>query len=195
MSDDRSSYSLRHSGNLPGASRRRYHPLVWALAGALVVGIIALASFAIYTHFTAASSGNGGPNTGGAAGGTAHLANYCTKGPVEVSVVVRQQVAQGLHLTPEELSAKLTDGQTILEVAAQQQVSADQLYTIEVNAYIAAHAQLVSEGKITKQQADQYDTNIRQADANNLNTQVQADCLRPASDASTKWCANSTPSQ
>jgi hypothetical protein len=114
---------------------------------------------------------------------------------VEVSVVVRQQVAQGLHLTPEDLSAKLTTGKTILEVAAQQQVSADQLYTIEVNAYIAAHAQLASEGKITRQQADQYDANTRQADANNLNAQVQADCLRPAGDASTQWCANSTPSR
>jgi hypothetical protein len=190
MSDDRSTQSLHRSLE---ASRRRIHPLVWALAGGLVVGIIAFASFLAYTHSTATpaeSASDGGPK-----GGSAHLTNYCTKGPVEVSVVVRQQVALGLHLTPEDLSAKLTSGQTILEVAAQQQVSADQLYTIEVNAYIAAHSQLVSEGQITQQQADQYDANIRQADANNLNTQVQADCLRPAGDASTQWCANSTPSR
>lgn len=192
MSRDLSTQSPNQPSRVPAPDSRRVHPLLWALAGGILMGAIAVASLFAYSHFTTPPTTS---VSGSGAAGTGHLVHTCTKGPAEVSAVVRQQIAQGLHLTPDELSTKLASGETILEVAAQQQVSADQLFTIEVNAYIAAHQQLVNEGKISQQDADRYNAEYPDADPDSLNAQVQADCLRPAGDTSTLWCASATPSR
>lgn len=44
---------------------------------------------------------------------------------------IQQQVAQGLHLSVEQVKTRLQEGKTMQEIAAAQGISADQLYSIE----------------------------------------------------------------
>jgi len=63
------------------------------------------------------------------------------------------QLAQGLHLTPQQLTADLQSGQTLSQIATTQKVSATQLQTLENSAVQNALTQAVTAGSLTRQQA------------------------------------------
>ncbi len=63
------------------------------------------------------------------------------------------QVAQGLHLTANQLKAQLQSGKSLSDIATAQGVSSAQLHTIVTTAIQNAVNQAVSAGNLTQQQA------------------------------------------
>ena len=65
------------------------------------------------------------------------------------------QVAQGLHLSADQLQAQLQAGKSLNDIAAAQHVSSSQLQTIETNALQSTLNKAVAAGDLTQQQANQ----------------------------------------
>ncbi len=76
---------------------------------------------------------------------------------------IANQVAQGLHITTDQLKAQLQSGKSLSDIAAAKGVSSSQLHTIVTNAIQSALNKAVSDGNLTQQQA----TNIMQKLENN----------------------------
>jgi len=71
---------------------------------------------------------------------------------------VATQVAQGLHMTANQLMSQLQSGKSLSNIATAQGVSSTQLQTLITNAIQSAVNKAVSDGNLTQQQA----TNIIQ---------------------------------
>ncbi len=71
---------------------------------------------------------------------------------------VANQVAQGLHMSVDQLKTQLQSGKSLSDIASAQGVSSSQLQTIVTNAIQNAVNKAVSDGNLTQQQA----TNIMQ---------------------------------
>jgi polyhydroxyalkanoate synthesis regulator phasin len=69
---------------------------------------------------------------------------------------ITDQVASQLHLTPSQLQAQLRSGKSLSDVAAAQHVSSAQLHAIVMNAVQNALNKAVSNGDVTKQQANTF---------------------------------------
>ncbi len=72
------------------------------------------------------------------------------------------QVAQGLHLTVDQLKTQLQSGKSLSDIATAQGVSSSQLHTIVTNAIQSAVNQAVSAGNLTQQQATAFMQNLQQ---------------------------------
>jgi len=66
---------------------------------------------------------------------------------------VAGQVAQGLHLTANQLMTQLQSGKSLSDIATTQGVSSTQLQTLVTNAIQSAVNKAVSDGNLTQQQA------------------------------------------
>ncbi len=66
---------------------------------------------------------------------------------------VATQVAQGLHMTANQLMAQLQSGKSLSDIATTQGVSSTQLQTLVTNAIQSAVNKAVSDGNLTQQQA------------------------------------------
>ena len=97
--------------------------------------------------------------------------------PPEVANDVRQQVAQKLHLSLDQLTAKLQSGVPIDSLATQQGISADSWRAFVIATYQAAYEREVSAGKVTQVRADHDMRNIRSYPLDALNGWVTNDCL------------------
>ena len=71
---------------------------------------------------------------------------------------VATQVAQGLHMTVDQLKAQLQSGKSLSDIATAQGVSSSQLQTLVTNTIQSTVTKAVSDGNLTQQQA----TNIMQ---------------------------------
>jgi polyhydroxyalkanoate synthesis regulator phasin len=71
---------------------------------------------------------------------------------------VANQVAQGLHMTVDQLKTQLQSGKSLSDIATAQGVSSSQLQTLVTSAIQNAVDKAVSDGNLTQQQA----TNIMQ---------------------------------
>ena len=71
---------------------------------------------------------------------------------------VATQVAQGLHMTVDQLKAQLQSGKSLSDIATTQGVSSSQLQTLVTNTIQSTVTKAVSDGSLTQQQA----TNIMQ---------------------------------
>ncbi len=67
---------------------------------------------------------------------------------------VKTQIAQGLKLTPEQLTTQLRSGKTLSQVATAQGVSATQLQVIVTNALETNLKPAVADGTLTQKQLD-----------------------------------------
>jgi hypothetical protein len=96
---------------------------------------------------------------------------------------IQQQVAQGLHLSVAQIQAQLqvplpapagSKGRErgIADIALAQGIPQAQLHTLELQAIQDAYAQLVSQGIVTQQQADQGMQTIQGWDQGTLNNYV-----------------------
>jgi hypothetical protein len=157
--------------------------IAFALTGCLVVGLILFFGIRLLTQqsqntTTPPSSPTGQPGVviqqpGG--GGQSQGAPPANKGQGYSSAflnTVRQNIAQGLHLTVDQVTSEISSGKQIADIAAAQGVSSTQLHTIEVNAYQAAFNQAVQNGTYTQDQANTYMENYRQRDPGQLNDGV-----------------------
>lgn len=101
-----------------------------------------------------------------------------TKGtPPAVASDVRQQVAQKLYLSVDQLTAKLQAGVAIDSLAAQQGLSSDVWRAFVIATYQAAYEKEVRAGKVTQARADHDMRNIRSYPLDALNGWVTNDCL------------------
>ncbi len=64
--------------------------------------------------------------------------------------ILKSQVAQGLHLSVDQVKTKLQSGQHIQDVANAQGISQDQLHSIEINAIQSADDEMVRRGFTTQ---------------------------------------------
>lgn len=97
--------------------------------------------------------------------------------PPEVADYVRQHLAQALHLSTNQLIMKLRAGEAIGSLAAQQNLSGDEWHILEITTYQAAYERLVSEGKISSQEASLRLAALRSYSQTLLDYVVTGDCL------------------
>ncbi len=69
---------------------------------------------------------------------------------------IANEIAQGLHLSTNQLKADLKSGKSLSDVAATQHVSAAQLHTLVTNAIQDALHKAVSAGDLTSEQANTF---------------------------------------
>ncbi len=69
---------------------------------------------------------------------------------------VANQVAQGLHMTVDQLKAQLQAGKSLSDIATAKGVSSSQLHTLVTNAIQSTLNKAVSDGNLTKQQATDF---------------------------------------
>jgi hypothetical protein len=81
---------------------------------------------------------------------------------------IKNQVAQSLHMTADQLTAQLQAGQTLSAIATAQKVSSTQLQTIVANAIQTALQPAVDSGQLTSKQVSnlvkRYQNNPQQLD-------------------------------
>jgi polyhydroxyalkanoate synthesis regulator phasin len=82
-----------------------------------------------------------------------HLARYFLQKYVPD---LTNQVAQGLHLSADQLKAQVQAGKSLNDIAAAQHVSSSQLHTIVTNALQSTLKKAVAAGDLTQQQANQF---------------------------------------
>lgn len=85
---------------------------------------------------------------------------------------VRQSVANGLHMTVDDVTSQLSGGKYITDLATAQGLSADQLRALELSAYQAAFDQAVKNGNYTQAEADGYMAGYRNRSVSALNDNV-----------------------
>jgi hypothetical protein len=67
---------------------------------------------------------------------------------------IKNQIAQGLHLTADQLTTQLKAGQSLSSIATAQGISATQLQTIITNAFQTGLKPAVDAGNLTQKQVD-----------------------------------------
>jgi hypothetical protein len=97
--------------------------------------------------------------------------------PPAVANDVRQRVAQRLHLSVDQLTAKLQSSIAIDSLAAQQGMSSDAWRTFVLATYQAAYEKEVRAGNVAQARADHDMRNIRSYPLDALNSWVTSDCL------------------
>jgi hypothetical protein len=143
------------------------------LIGLLLVVGLGLLNWLIFVHQTPAPSTSISTNAHFSATSTSS-----SKGtPAEVASMVRQQVAQKLQLSVDQLTARLQAGTSIETLAAQQGMAADAWRTFVIATYQAVYNQAVSAGHLAQACADHDMRNIRAYPPDALNTWVTNDCL------------------
>jgi hypothetical protein len=114
---------------------------------ALVLIVLGVGAFVFLPHITQASTQSVTPTpTARKAGPGVYVRQY--------SSTIRTQIAQGLHLTTDQLTAQLQSGKTLPQIATAQNVSTDQLNTLISTSVTSALQPVVSSGKITQQQVN-----------------------------------------
>ncbi len=131
---------------LGGMDRRKIY-LIGGIA-ALVLIVLGIGAFVFLPRITQASTQPAASPTPTARknGPAVYVRQY--------SNTIRAQIAQGLHLTPDQLMTQLQSGKTLPQIAAAQNVSSDQLNTLISTSVTSALQPAVQSGKITQQQVN-----------------------------------------
>lgn len=149
----------------------RFHLLFIALVLIVGIGLLIWQALARQTASTANISNN--PHFSS----STQAATVSKATPPTVANDVRQQVAQKLHLSVDQLTIKLQAGVLIESLATQQGMSPEGWRTFVIATYQAAYNKEVGAGKVTQAQADHYMHNIRSYPLDALNGWVTNDCL------------------
>jgi hypothetical protein len=83
--------------------------------------------------------------------------------------ILKQYVAQRLHLTITQVAAEIRSGKKIADVAAEQGVSPDQLFSLEIQAYQSADNWLISIGCMNTYAANRDVQSYRDTGASQVN--------------------------
>ncbi len=67
---------------------------------------------------------------------------------------IRTQIAQGLHLTPEQVADQIRSGKTISQIATAQHLTSTQLQTLITNSFEQGLKPAVASGQLTQKQVD-----------------------------------------
>ena len=129
--------------------------ILYILIGAIVVVLIAVGVgvFVLLPKITSANSPQATPTP-------VATTKTKTKQTTEAGIVkeygpdIRNQIAQGLHLTPEQLTTELRSGQTLDQIATTQGVSSTQLTTLISSSVTSGLQPAVTAGTLTQKQVD-----------------------------------------
>lgn len=80
----------------------------------------------------------------------------CAHYPSSYDDALRQELAQGLHLTVPQIAAQIRAGKSIQEIASAQHISPDQVSGIERYAYKVSDAQMVKGGCMSQATATKH---------------------------------------
>jgi hypothetical protein len=129
--------------------------ILYILVGAIVLVLLAI-SICIYTllpTITSAVAANQKPTPTVPATPT-HKGNDAAKILKQYAPGIKNQIAQGLYLTPDQLASQLKSGKTLSDIATAQNISSTQLQTIVGNAIQNALKPAVTDGTLTQKQVD-----------------------------------------
>lgn len=175
-------------------SRRAPAILLLLLGGVLIIGVGAVVAWqTLFPHpVPARLSATGTSTPAGNKGGNSEATPPGWNDPAIYWQTIREQVAQGLHLSVAQITTKLQaagatstatppankngaapdPGAPMTAVAVQQGISTDQLRTIELNALQKACDVMVAQGKLAQTEADQRMQTFRGFDQGTLNWYV-----------------------
>jgi cytoskeletal protein RodZ len=151
-------------------SRRRLPVLLLLLGGLIVIG----GGGVLLWQLLAQSPRNGSPvvvaqTVTVAAKDTTSLKD-CSHGfPPSYNATLKQQFAQGVHLAVDQVTTAIHSGKPIQNLAAEQGISSDQLFTLELHAYQIADNSMVTYGCMNQYSADLDVKRYRDAGPANLN--------------------------
>ena len=96
--------------------------------------------------------------------------NNCSGGfPPGYNDTLRQQFAQGIHLSVTQVTNELKAGKSLTELAAEQGIASNQLFTLELHAYQVADDSMVTIGCMNQYSANLDVQRYRNAGAAQLN--------------------------
>ena len=131
--------------------------ILYILVGAIVLVLLAI-SICIYTllpTITSAIAANQTPTPTPTVSATpTHKGNGTAKILKQYAPSIKNQIVQGLHLTPDQLTSQLKSGKTLSDIATAQNISSTQLQTIVGNAIQNALKPAVTDGTLTQKQVD-----------------------------------------
>ena len=131
--------------------------ILYILVGAIVLVLLAIGIF-VYTllpTITSAIAANQTPTPTPTVSATpTHKGNGAAKILKQYAPGIKNQIAQGLHLTPDQLASQLKSGKTLSDIATAQNISSTQLQTIVGNAIQNALKPAVTGGTLTQKQVD-----------------------------------------
>ena len=139
----------------------RWHlPLFLLLLGAIIIlGGGSVLVWQLVSHQSTPGSGISRPGNSQSAS-TAGVKQEqplkdCSQGfPPSYNDTLRQQFAQGVHLTVAQVTAEIRSGKPIEDLAAEQGVSPDQLFSMELHAYQVADNSMVTYGCMNQYSAN-----------------------------------------
>lgn len=166
--------------------RRNFWPYLLLIVVLLLVGGLAVwllgarqpaqsSPFSSNPHFSATAQSSAVTGKSSTATGQSPASAKGT--PPAVANDVRQLVAQRLHLSVDQLMAKLQSGVAVDSLAAQQGMTSDTWRTFVLNTYQTAYEKEVQAGTVTQARANHDMQNIRTYPYDALNSWVTNDCL------------------
>jgi hypothetical protein len=143
-------------------SRRLLYIIVGAIA--VVVLAIGIGVFVVLPSVTSANNSAASTPTPTVSATTKTAkTNVVTKTLKQYAPAIKTQIAQGLKLTPDQLTTDLKAGKTLSDIATAQNVSATQLQTLVGTALQSGLKPAVDAGTLTQKQVDRlvkhYQTN------------------------------------
>lgn len=156
----------RSTGRVYRRSRWNWHSLLNAALGIAVIGLFAYFGYLWYTNSSTTSTND--PTSSGSSGNSTDanspkaIPTYQQKSGViwanqELTGELSTQVTQTLHLSADQVEADLQT-MTMVQLAEQQGLTADQWHTTMLNALKNDLANLVSSGQFTQSDADTNNT-------------------------------------
>ncbi len=157
-------------------SKRGPALLLLLLGGVLIIGVIAIVAWQVLLpHLPSTGSSAAGTSTSSRKGDNNSATPPGWNDPAIYWQTIREQIAQGLHLSVAQVTANLQaagatstatpstnknaaspdPGAPMTAVAAQQGITTEQLRTIELNALQKACDVMVAQGKLTQTEANQ----------------------------------------
>ena len=131
--------------------------ILYILVGAIILVLLAI-GICVYTllpTITSAIAANQTPTpTPTILATPTHKGNGTAKILKQYAPGIKNQIAQGLHLTPDQLTSQLKSGKTLSDIATAQNISSTQLQTIVGNAIQNALKPAVTDGTLTQKQVD-----------------------------------------
>jgi len=131
--------------------------ILYILVGAIILVLLAI-GICVYTllpTITSAIAANQTPTPTPTVSATpTPKGNGAAKILKQYTPSIKNQIAQGLHLTPDQLTSQLKSGKTLSDIATAQNISSTQLQTIVGNAIQNALKPAVTDGTLTKKQVD-----------------------------------------
>ncbi|HLZ57235.1 MAG TPA: hypothetical protein VKR06_09835 [Ktedonosporobacter sp.] len=128
--------------------------IIYIVGGAIIVvllAIIGIGSFFIIPSL-AASKAQATVSTPTAI--PTRIPNPYTQPLKQYGPDIKNQIAQGLHLTVDQLTTQVQGGKTLSDIAKAQNITPDQLNTIVANAFQVGLKPALDGGTLTQKQVD-----------------------------------------